>query len=1046
MNPKSALLIGAILCSAVQSGFADWTEADLDGLKWREVGPYRGGRSAAVEGIPQNRDVYYFGATGGGVWKSVNRGVSWKNISDGYFGGSIGSVAVSTWDPNVIYVGTGEKTVRGNTSIGNGIWKSTDAGRTWSHVGLEDSHHIPRIRIHPRDPEIVYVAALGHLHGPNEQRGVFRSIDGGASWEKVLYVNDSAGAVDLVMDPTNPRVLYASTWRVRRTPYTIDSGGEGSGLWKTTDGGNSWQLLSSNDGMPEPPLGISGIAVSPRNPDRLYAIIEAESGGVFRSDDAGETWESVNQERRLRNRPYYYYRIYVDPKNPDAVYILNTRFYRSTDGGKNFSVIDTPHGDEHDLWIDPNDPDRMIEANDGGVNISFDGGQTWSAQDNQPTAQMYRVSTDNAFPYRLLGGQQDNTSLRIRSRSATGSAIGVRDWEPTAGGESGTVVAKPDDPDIVFGGNFAGNLERMDHRTGDVRSIHIWPDLPYGWLGEELKYRFNWNFPMVFSNHSPNVLYAAANVLFRTSDEGQTWTTISPDLTRNPVRNDSWGRNVYASGERLAATILAIAESRTEPGVIWTGSDDGLVHLTLDDGANWTDVTPKGLPQEVQINSIDAHPFEADGLYVAATAYEQDDFRPYLYVTHNYGKSWRKIVDGIPDNHFTRVIRADPVRQGLLFAGTESGLYISYDDGENWRALQLNLPISPITDLAIKDGNLVAATQGRGYWILDDLTFLRQLNGDVFSADARLFNPMPTYRVLTGSEDSPKNMGQNPPAGVVLRYWLRETLPPESLLQLKIEREDGEVIRTFTRKVSGIAASTASRPFSDDDRLLSAEKGLNTVVWDMRWPSAESLKDMILFHSSALAGPTAVPGQYVARLTVGEWEQQVPLTIRADPRSTNSPEDYQAQFDFLLHLNHKLTQAHKALGQIRSLKSQLAAATDRTSHDSSYAELTSAGKAMLELLTQFEESLYQTKMEFRTDQLDRFLRNRLNDKLAGLIGLVAMSDHPPTESAIKVRDQLVSAIDQELEGLDRLIDNDLADYNDRATSMRRQVIMVNKSH
>ena len=1045
MNPKSALLIGAILFSAVQSGFADWTEADLDGLKWREVGPYRGGRSAAVEGIPQNRDVYYFGATGGGVWKSVNRGASWKNISDGYFGGSIGSVAVSVRDPNIIYVGTGEKTVRGNTSSGNGIWKSTDAGRTWSHVGLEDSHHIPRIRIHPRDPDIVYVAALGHLHGPNEQRGVFRSIDGGANWKKVLYVNDSAGAVDLAMDPTNPTILYASTWRIRRTPYTIDSGGEGSGLWKTTDGGNSWRLLSGHNGMPEPPLGISGIAVSPRNPDRLYAIIEAESGGVFRSDDAGETWDSVNQEQRLRNRPSYYYRIYADPKNQDAVYVLNTRFYRSTDGGKNFSVIDTPHSDQHDLWIAPNDPHRMIEANDGGVNISFDGGQTWSAQDNQPTAQMYRVSTDNAFPYRLLGGQQDNTSLRIRTRSATGSAIGVRDWEPTAGGESGTVVAKPDDPDIVFGGNFAGKFERMDHRTGEVRSIHIWPDPPYGWLGEELKYRFNWNFPMVFSNHSPNVLYAAANFLFRTSDEGQTWTTISPDLTRNPVRKDSWGRNVYASGERLAATIFALAESRTEPGVIWTGSDDGLVHLTLDDGANWTDVTPKGLPQEAQINSIEAHPFEAYGLYVAATAHELDDLRPYLYVTHSYGKSWRKIVDGIPDNHFTRVIRADPVRQGLLFAGTESGLYISYDDGENWRTLQLNLPISPITDLAIKDGNLVAATQGRGYWILDDLAFLRQLNGDVFSADARLFNPMPTYRVFTGSEDSPKNMGQNPPAGVVLRYWLGETLPPENLLQLRIEREDGEVIRTFTRKVSGIATSSASRPLSDDDRLLSAEKGLNTVVWDMRWPSAKSLQDMILFHSSALAGPKTVPGPYVARLTVGEWEQQVPFTIRADPRSTSSPEDYQAQFDFLLHLNHKLTQSHEALSQIRSLKLQLAAA-EHKSHDPAYAELTSAGKAMLELLTQFEESLYQTKMEFRTDQLDRFFRNRLNDKLAGLIGLVAMGDHPPTESAIEVRDQLVSAIDQELEGLDRLINNDLVDYNNRATSMRREVITVNESH
>lgn len=477
MNRKTTLLMWALL-SVAQTGFADWTEEAIEGLKWREVGPYRGGRSAAVDGIPQNRNVYYFGSTGGGVWKTVNAGANWKNVSDGYFGGSIGAVAVSAWDPNVIYVGTGEKTIRGNTSSGNGIWKSTDAGRTWSHVGLEDSHHIPRIRIHPRDPDTVYVAALGHLYGPNEQRGVFRSTDGGASWEKVLYVNDSAGVIDLVMDPTNPRILYATTWRFLKTPYKLESGGEGSGLWKTTDGGNSWQSLSTNKGYPEPPLGISGITISASNPDRLYAIIEAESGGVFRSSDAGKTWQRVNKERKLRNRAYYYNRIYADPEDQEVVYLLNVRFYKSKDGGKSFSQINTPHVDNHDLWIDPNDPLRMIEANDGGVNVSYDGGQNWTAQDNQPTAQMYRVSVDNAFPYRLLGAQQDNSSVRIRSRSAFGSAISMRDWESTAGGESGTVVAKPDDPDIVYGGSNAGSLMRIDHRTGDVRSINIWPDPP----------------------------------------------------------------------------------------------------------------------------------------------------------------------------------------------------------------------------------------------------------------------------------------------------------------------------------------------------------------------------------------------------------------------------------------------------------------------------------------------------------------------------------------------------------------------------------------
>ena len=843
MNRKTIIMLCALL-SVAQTGLADWSEETIDGLKWREVGPYRGGRVAAVEGIPQHRDTYYFGSTGGGVWKTSDGGTHWKSVSDGFFGGSIGAVAVSALDPNIIYVGTGEKTVRGNTSSGNGIWKSTDAGRSWQHVGLTDSHHVPRIRIHPRDPDIVYAAVLGHLYGPNEQRGVFRSTDGGANWEKVLYVNDRAGAVDLIMDPSNPRVLYASTWRVRKTPYILHSGGDGSGLWKTTDGGDHWEPLSGNEGLPEAPLGIAGITISPSNPDRLYAIIEAESGGVFRSDDAGKTWQRVNHERRLRNRAYYYNRIYADPEDQEVVYLLNVRFYKSKDGGKSFSPISTPHSDNHDLWIDPNDPRRMIEANDGGANVSYDGGQNWTAQDNQPTAQMYRVSVDNAFPFRLLGGQQDNTAVRIRSRSAFGSAISVRDWEPTAGGESGTVVADPDEPDIVYGGSFAGALIRIDHRTGEVRSINVWPDPPYGWPVEKLKYRFNWNFPLMFSPHDPNVLYAAANVLFRTRDEGQTWSAISGDLTRNSDGNDSQGMEPYA-------TIFAIAQSPTEPGVIWTGSDDGLVHVTRDGGTNWVDVTPKGLPKEIQINSIESHPFEAGGLYLAATAYKRDDFRPYLYKTNDYGKSWKKMVVGIPNDHFTRVVRADPGRRGLLFAGSESGLYVSYNDGAQWRALQLNLPVSPITDLAIKHGGLVAATQGRGYWVLDDLAFLRQLDDEVFAADAHLFKPMPAHRLLAATDDDPENMGenmgQNPPAGVVLCYWLREALPPDRPLTLEITREDGEIIRTFTRKKAPDEASDETPPSGDDERLLSVEKGLNELVWNMRWPSAESFPNMVLF-------------------------------------------------------------------------------------------------------------------------------------------------------------------------------------------------------
>jgi photosystem II stability/assembly factor-like uncharacterized protein len=1028
-----------------QTATAAWDESQLEGLKWREIGPYRGGRSAAVTGIAQDRETFYFGSTGGGVWKTSNGAGSWKNISDGYFGGSIGAVAVSSWDPNVIYVGTGEVTVRGNVSIGNGVWKSTDAGRTWTHAGLKNSQRIPRIRIHPQNPDIVYAAAMGDLFGANEERGVFRSTDGGKNWQKILYVNDQVGVVDLVMDPTNPRILYASTWRVIRTPYSLESGGEGSKIWKTTDGGDNWQSISENEGMPKPPLGIAGISVSRSNPDNLYAIIEAAEGGVFRSTDAGKTWARVNKERKLRQRAWYYTRIQADPVDEDVVYVMNVEFHKSKDGGKTFEKVSTPHGDNHDMWIDPGDPMRMIEANDGGAQVSYDGGENWSVQSNQPTAQMYRVSTDNAFPYRLLGGQQDNSAVRIRSRSAFDDAIGTRDWEPTAGGESGHVVARPDNPDIVYGGSYSGYLIRYDHGNGDVRAINIWPDDPMGWGAAELKYRFNWNFPILVSPHDPGTLYAAANVLFKTTDEGQTWQAISPDLTRNikekqgpsggPITKDNTSVEYYG-------TIFAVAESPLKAGVIWTGSDDGLLHVSRDGGQNWLDVTPKGskdgLPAEIQINSIETHPFEAGGLYLAATAYKNGDFRPYLFKTTDYGKHWEKITQGIPADHFARVIRADKEQRGLLFAGTEFGIYLSKDDGKNWQSSQLNLPIVPITDLALKEGNLVAATQGRGYWILDNVEILRQVDESVFSQAQHLFTPAPTWRMNNGSSEEPENMGSNPPDGVPLYYWLAEAPAPDSDISLDIMDRDGNIIRSFTPKPAD--DEEEEKPLlGDDDRKLETKAGLNLFVWDLHYASVEKFKDLVLWNRS-LEGMKAIPGKYQATLRVGDTRQTVKFDVLADPRLDVSAADYQAQYEFITGINQKLTETHHAITRIREAKDQLDAIEKRLEGDERFAGLIDSAKELKTKLSGVEETLYQTKMESPQDPLNFPIR--LNDKLAGVKSLAAIGDHAPTDSAIAVRDELVAAIDAALNHLEDVFNNDLAAFNTLAAEAGLEAVRV----
>ncbi|MEL7121566.1 MAG: glycosyl hydrolase, partial [Bacteroidota bacterium] len=726
----------------------NFEEKHFDAMKWRLVGPFRGGRAGTAVGVANRTNLYYMGTAGGGVWKTEDGGNTWKCISDGYFGGSIGAVALAESDPNVIYVGEGEQTLRGNVSSGHGLWRSTDAGQTWSFIGLKDSEHIGRIRVHPQNPDLVYVAAIGNLWKPNDMRGVYRSKDGGKNWERILFESDKAGAVDIILDPNNPRIIYASTWQMKRNGYRMDSGGPGSKLWKSTDGGDTWKDITRNQGLPEGVNGIIGVTVSPLNSDRVWAIIENQQGGVFRSDDGGKTWKKTSTNRNLRQRAWYYSRIYADTKDEDRVYVCNVGFWVSKDGGNNFTQIRTPHGDHHDLWINPNDNNIMVVADDGGAQVSYDQGENWTTYHNQPTSQFYRVTTDNHFPFRIYGAQQDNSSIRINHRGKGGS-ISERDWEPSAGGESAHLAPDPENPDIVYGGTYKGYMMRLDHLTGQTRSTNVWPDNPAGSGAEVMKYRFNWNFPVAFSPHDPNKLYAGSNYLHVTYNEGQSWEVISPDLSRNdpetikssggPITQDNTGAEFYAN-------IFVITESPLEKDLIWIGTDDGKLWVTKDGGKKWNDVTPDG-PKLNMMNCIDVHPTKEGVAYVAATSYKFGDYTPYLYKTTNYGKSWEIITDGIPENYYTRAIRADHKRDGLLYAGTEWGMYVSFNDGKNWVPFQLNLPITAIRDLHVRDNMLIAATHGRSFWMIDDLTPLQQLNEDIVNSDFFLFESKPAYRM-----------------------------------------------------------------------------------------------------------------------------------------------------------------------------------------------------------------------------------------------------------------------------------------------------------
>ena len=1027
-----SLLISSSNTLNAQSDESSPRQAVYDLLQYRSIGPFRGGRSCAVVGVPGKPMTFYFGAAGGGVWRTDDGGSSWRNISDGYFGGSIGSISIAPSDPNIIYVGGGEKTLRGNFSHGDGIWKSVDGGNTWEFVGLEDSRQVPRIRIHPKDPNTVYVAALGHASGPNQQRGVFRSTDGGENWKRVLFANDEAGAIDLIIDPNNPRIVYASTWRVKRNHFSLESGGDGSALWKSTDGGDNWTEISRNPGLPQTStLGIIGITVSPVDSNRLWAMIEAQDGGLFRSDNAGRTWTKVNDERKLRQRAWYYTRLYADPVNRERVYVLNVQFHRSNDGGRTFSSIRTPHGDHHDMWIDPDDNDRFVVGDDGGAQVTYNSGVNFSTYLNQPTAQFYRVTTDNHFPYRIYGAQQDNSTVRIASRGNRGS-IGERDWEATAGGESGHIAVHPDDPEIVYGGSYGGFLGRRNHRTGENRNVNIWPDNPIGRPISEVKYRFQWNFPIFFSPHDSNTLYAAAQVLFKSTDEGQSWEPISPDLTRNdktkqgasggPITKDNTGVEVYC-------TIFAAAESHLEPGVLWSGSDDGLIHVSRDNGENWENVTPPDLPEWTQINSIEVHPTKKGALYVAGTRYKLDDYKPYLLKTTDYGKTWKMINNGIDPSHFTRVVRADPEREGLLYAGTERGMYISFDDGANWEAFQMNLPIVPITDLTIKENDLVVATQGRSFWVLDDLTPLHQWEDNLTKKDVHLFNSRPVYRgARGGSGRAGATSGANPRGGFPIRFWLRD-VPEDVEASLEIHNGAGELVKRFSTKPDR----------TKDEDNLSLESGMNTVSWTMRYASAETFQGMVLW-AGGTQGPSAIPGTYTAKLTVGEESQETQLELKKDPRLEVTDQEYQEQFDFLLGIRDKLTETHKAIKRIRDVRSQINTLKARLKGKEEFADLLKAGDEIVQKMTKIEETLYQTKSRSNQDPLNFPIR--LNNRLSGLVSVVASADGAPTKQAMEVHDLVVAEIDTNLAELKKIFDQNVNDFNNEVSAMKVPFIFV----
>jgi photosystem II stability/assembly factor-like uncharacterized protein len=977
-------------------------------MKWRLIGPFRGGRVLAVTGVPRQPNTYYFGAVAGGVWKTTDGGVSWDPLFDKQSTSSIGSIAVADSDPNVIYAGTGEACIRGNISFGDGVYKSTDAGKTWTNTGLKDTRHIGKVIVHPTNPDVAFVAALGHAYGPNTERGIFRTRDGGKTWEKVLYLDDHTGGIDIVFDPNNPHVLFAAMWEGYRTPWTLNSGGEKDGLYRSNDDGATWKRIEGN-GMPEGPLGRIGVGVSGADSNVVYALIEAKKGGLYRSDDGGANWSLINDDRRFRQRAWYFTHVWADPKSASTVYIANTGLFRSIDGGKSFERINAPHGDHHALWIDPNNPNRLINGNDGGATISVDGGKNWSTQYNQPTAQFYHVAADNDFQYRVYGSQQDNSSIGIRTRSDRGY-IDRGDWDPVGGGESGYVVPDPRDSNIVYADDEGPIFTRFDRRTNQVQSIQEWPEDADGYSAADRKYRYTWTMPILISPNNPDVIYHTSQFVFRSADSGRTWSTISPDLTRNdkskqqdsggPITKDQLTVEYYD-------VIFSIAESPKQQGLLWAGTDDGLVQLTRDGGKTWSKVTPKEMPEWAMVSLIEASPFDAGTAYIAVDAHKLDNFKPYIFKTGDFGKTWTKITTGLPENSYVHAVREDPKRKGLLYAGTETAIWVSFDDGSHWQPLQLNLPVTPIHDLIVHDDDLAVATHGRSFWVLDDLSPLRQASASIAAADAHLFTPKTATRTRVGHV-SPRRypIGENPPAGAILYYYLKEE--PKEPAKLEFLDAQGKVIRSFTSEEKKKEGAAEEWERDQPEEHIPAKAGLNRFAWDLRYELPAKIPQAI-YDAGEPLGPLVLPGAYQIRFTVAGKSQTAPIEVKMDPRVQTSSEDLRKQFELVLKLRDRQDEMNKAILALRDLRSQLQALEKRIGSGDEAKPVVSASADLRRKISAIEEELIQVNSKASEDEAN--FPTKLNSKFGYLQNAVDSADAAPTEPEAIV----FAGLDQQLE-------------------------------